>query len=68
MRSITGAALLGAATLPSWSRTRWHQLLLPRDSIQDHDVGRRLPAMLRGTFSTIRLVWADGGYLGCLLE
>ena len=36
-------------------------------SIQDRDAGHRLLAILRGTFSTIRLVWADGGYPGRLL-
>lgn len=37
-------------------------------SIQDRAAGHRLLAMLRGTFSTIRLVWADGGYSGRLLD
>ncbi|WP_254900714.1 transposase [Rhodococcus sp. 1168] len=36
-------------------------------SIQDRDAGHRLLAALRGTFSTIRLVRADGGYSGRLL-
>ncbi|MDH6293279.1 hypothetical protein M2275_008224 [Rhodococcus opacus] len=36
-------------------------------SIQDRDAANRLLAILRGTFSTIRLVWADGGYPGRLL-
>ena len=36
-------------------------------SIQDRDAAQRLLAALRGSFSTIRLVWADGGYPGRLL-
>ena len=36
-------------------------------SIQDRDAAHRLLAALRGSFSTIRLVWADGGYPGRLL-
>ncbi|MGH8922003.1 MAG: IS5 family transposase, partial [Actinomycetes bacterium] len=35
--------------------------------IQDRDAAHRLLAALRGGFSTIRLVWADGGYSGRLL-
>ena len=35
--------------------------------IQDRDAAHRLLAALRGSFSTIRLVWADGGYPGRLL-
>lgn len=35
-------------------------------SIQDRDAAHRLLAALRGRFSTIRLVWADGGYPGRL--
>ena len=31
-------------------------------SIQDRDAAHRLLAALRGSFSTIRLVWADGGH------
>lgn len=31
-------------------------------SIEDRDAAFRLLARLRDTFSTIRLVWADGGY------
>ena len=31
-------------------------------SIQDRDAAHRLLAALRGSFSTIPLVWADGGY------
>ena len=31
-------------------------------SIPDRDAAHRLLAALRGSFSTIRLVWADGGY------
>lgn len=33
-------------------------------SIQDRDAAHRLLAALRVAFSTIRLVWADGGYPG----
>ena len=36
-------------------------------SIQDRDAAHRLLAALRGSFATIGLVWADGGYLGRLL-
>ena len=36
-------------------------------SIQDRDGGLRLLALLREQFSTIRLVWADGGYAGRLV-
>ena len=36
-------------------------------SIQDRDAAHRLLAALRGSFSTIALVWADGGYPGRLL-
>ena len=36
-------------------------------SIQDRDAAHRLLAALRGRFSTIGLVWADGGYPGRLL-
>ena len=36
-------------------------------SIQDRDAAHRLLAALRGSFSTIRLVWADRGYPGRLL-
>ena len=36
-------------------------------SIQDRDAAHRLLAALRDSFSTIRLVWADAGYLGRLL-
>lgn len=36
-------------------------------SIQDRDAAHRLLAALRVAFSTIRLVWADGGYPGRLL-
>lgn len=35
--------------------------------IQDRDAAHRLLAALRGSFSTIRLIWADGGYPGRLL-
>ena len=36
-------------------------------SIQDRDAAHRLLAALRGSFSTIGLVWADGDYPGRLL-
>ena len=36
-------------------------------SIPDRDGAHRLLAALRGSFSTIGLVWADGGYPGRLL-
>ncbi|MCZ4618759.1 IS5 family transposase [Rhodococcus qingshengii] len=36
-------------------------------SIQDRDAAHRLLAALRVAFSTIRLIWADGGYPGRLL-
>nr|UDH01551.1 IS5 family transposase [Rhodococcus opacus PD630] len=36
-------------------------------SIQDRDAAHRLLAGLRGGFSTVRLVWGDGGYPGRLL-
>ncbi len=36
-------------------------------SIQDRDAAHRLLAAVRGSFSSIRLVWADGGYPGRLL-
>ena len=36
-------------------------------SIQDRDAAHRLLVALRGSFSTIGLVWADGGYPGRLL-
>ena len=36
-------------------------------SIPDRDAAHRLLAALRGSFSTIGLVWADGGYPGRLL-
>lgn len=37
-------------------------------SIQDRDAAHRLLATLHGSFSTIRLIWADGGYPGRLLD
>jgi len=36
-------------------------------SIQDRDAAHRLLAALRASFSSIRLIWADGGYPGRLL-
>ena len=35
--------------------------------IQDRDAAHRLLTELRGRFSTVRLVWADGGYAGRLV-
>ncbi|GAA5768114.1 hypothetical protein Aros01_04622 [Streptosporangium roseum] len=35
-------------------------------SVQDRDGAHPLPALPRARFSTIRLVWADGGYAGRL--
>ena len=35
--------------------------------IQDRDGGARLLALLRERFSTVTLVWADGGYAGRLV-
>ena len=37
-------------------------------SVQDRDGAHRLLALLRERFSTISLVWADGGYAGRLLS
>ena len=37
-------------------------------SIQDRDGAFRLLTALRSTFSTIALVWADGGYAGRLID
>ena len=42
-------------------------VVVTASSIQDRDAAHRLLAALRGSFSTIRLVWADAGYLGRLL-
>ena len=36
--------------------------------IQDRDAAARLLTLLRSRFSTIRLVWADGGYTGRLVH
>ncbi|MEQ4725359.1 transposase [Nonomuraea sp. B19D2] len=36
-------------------------------SMQDRDGAHRLLALLRERFSTISLVWADGGYAGRLV-
>ena len=36
-------------------------------SVQDRDGAFRLLSLLRERFSTIRLVWADGGYAGRLV-
>ena len=37
-------------------------------SVQDRDAAFRLLTLLRERFSTIRLVWADGGYTGRLIS
>jgi transposase len=37
-------------------------------SVQDRDVACRLLTVLRERFSTITLVWADGGYAGRLVS
>jgi len=37
-------------------------------SIQDRDAAHRLLAAVRGSFSTIGLVWADGGYPGTVAQ
>jgi hypothetical protein len=37
-------------------------------SVQDRDGAFRLLAVLRERFSTITLVWADGGYAGRLVS
>ena len=41
--------------------------LVTAASVQDRDGGHRLVALLRERFSTITLVWADGGYAGRLV-
>jgi len=43
-------------------------VLVTTASIQDRDAGVRLLALLRERFSTIGLVWADGGYAGRLVD
>ena len=42
-------------------------VLVTAASVQDRDAGHRLVALLRERFSTITLVWADGGYAGRLV-
>ena len=42
-------------------------VLVTAASVQDRDAGHRLLALLRERFSTITLVWADGGYAGRLV-
>ena len=42
-------------------------VLVTAASVQDRDGGHRLVALLRERFSTITLVWADGGYAGRLV-
>ena len=42
-------------------------VLVTTAGVQDRDGGHRLVALLRERFSTITLVWADGGYAGRLV-
>jgi len=42
-------------------------VLVTAAGVQDRDGGHRLLALLRERFSTISLVWADGGYAGRLV-
>lgn len=42
-------------------------VLVTAAGVQDRDGGHRLLALLRERFSTITLVWADGGYAGRLV-
>jgi transposase len=42
-------------------------VLVTAAGVQDRDGGHRLVALLRERFSTITLVWADGGYAGRLV-
>ena len=42
-------------------------VLVTAASVQDRDGGHRLVALLQERFSTITLVWADGGYAGRLV-
>ena len=42
-------------------------VLVTMAGIQDRDGGHRLLAPLRERFSTVTLVWADGGYAGRLV-
>lgn len=42
-------------------------VLVTAAGVQDRDGGHRLLALLRERFSTITLVWADGGYAGRLI-
>jgi transposase len=42
-------------------------VLVTAANVQDRDAGHRLVALLRERFSTITLVWADGGYAGRLV-
>jgi transposase len=43
-------------------------VVVTTDGIQDRDGAVRLRAALRATFSTIVLIWADGGYAGRLVR
>ena len=42
-------------------------VLVTAAGVQDRDAGHRVLALLRERFSTITLVWADGGYAGRLV-
>jgi transposase len=43
-------------------------VLVTGANVQDRDAGRLLMWMLRTVFPTVRLVWADGGYAGKLVD
>ncbi|MDQ3765123.1 MAG: IS5 family transposase [Actinomycetota bacterium] len=43
-------------------------VLVPAASVQDREGAYRLLALLRERFSTITLIWADGGYAGRLVN
>jgi transposase len=43
-------------------------VLVPAASVQDRDGARPLLVMLAASCRRIRLVWADGGYAGTLLD
>jgi transposase len=42
-------------------------VLVTAAGVQDRDAGHRVLALLRERFSTITLIWADGGYAGRLV-
>jgi len=43
-------------------------VLVTAASLQDRDAAHRLLALLRAKYSTISLIWADGGYAGRLVK